>query len=362
MAGSAQVKRRVARVVEALQEERLDGLLLTTPANITYLSGFRGEDSALLVTARGRFLVTDGRYTEEAERECPEAQVVEHRKGLMRAVAAIVRRRRLGRLGFEEMMPHGWYLQLRSALGARRLVTRSGLVERLRQVKDRWELAAIRRAVRAAEAWWSRRRTLLAEGRSEAETAAALVSAMTRSGAEGAAFPTIVAVGARGSLPHARSGGRRLRRSQPLLVDWGAEVAGYKSDLTRVFAPRRMSARFREVYRTVLEAQEAAIAAVRPGAAAGSVDRAARSVIARAGYAEWFRHSLGHGLGLEVHELPRIRQKDRTVLEPGMVFTIEPGIYLPGRFGVRIEDVVLVTGKGCEVLSSLPRSLEEVTL
>ena len=329
---------------------------------MTYVSGFTGDDSALLVSARASVLITDSRYTEQAGRECPETRVLEHRRGLLKTAAGLVKRRRLRRVGFEDSLPQGWYLQLRAVLGARRLVAQTGLVERQRQVKDASEVARIRRAVAVAESWWQRRRSLFRPGRTEREVAADLVHAMGRLGAEGPAFPLIVAVGGRASLPHARAGRGRLSASRPVLIDWGADVAGYKSDLTRVLAPHRMTARFREVYGVVLAAQQAAIAAVRPGVTAGSVDAAARSIITRAGYGQQFGHSVGHGVGLDVHERPRVGKRDRTTLQPGMVFTIEPGIYLPGRIGVRIEDVVLVTRRDCEVLSSLPKRLEDVLL
>jgi len=362
MTGATRIRQRLVRLREVLAGARVDALLVTSVPNVTYLSGFTGDDSALLVTARGSILITDSRYTEQAGGECPEARIHEHRKGLLRAAAALVRRRRLARLGFEGSIPHGWYLQLRAGLGARRLVVQEGLVERHRQVKDAGEVARIRRALAVAQSWWGGRRRLMRPGRTEREVAAELVHAMCRRGAQGEAFPSIVAVGGRASLPHAQPSGRRLSPERPVLVDWGAAVGSYKCDLTRVLAPSRITGRFREVYGTVLEAQEAALAAVRPGVTAESVDAAARRVIARAGYGKQFGHGLGHGVGLEVHELPRIRKRDGTILQPGMVFTIEPGIYLPGRIGVRIEDMVLVTRRGCEVLSSLPKRLEDVTL
>jgi len=355
MTGRARIRQRLARLREALERARVDALLITSVPNVTYLSGFTGEDSALMVTGRQSVLITDSRYTEQAGAECPEARVHEHRQGLLGAVTRLVRRRGLSRVGFEESMPHGWYVELRSALGARRLVLQGAVVERQRQVKDAGEVGAIRRALAVGESWWGRRRRLLRPGRTEREVAAELVYAMCRSGAQGEAFAPIVAVGGRASLPHARPGGRRLGPGRPVLLDWGAAVGSYKCDLTRVLAPSRMTARFREVYGTVLEAQEAAIAAVRPGVTAGSVDAAARRIITRAGYGKQFGHGLGHGVGLEVHELPRIRKRDGTILQPGMVFTIEPGIYLPGRIGVRIEDMVLVTDNGCEVLTTAPK-------
>lgn len=355
------VRKRLNAIRAVLETERLDALLVTAVSNVTYLSGFTGDDSLLLVTGQESFLVTDSRYTEQADRECSEARVVEHRKGLVKRMIGLIRRGKPGRVGFEDSTPFGWYRELRAALGARRLMAQTAVVERQRQVKDTGEVALIRRALGAAEWWWPARRRVLRPGRTEREVAADLAHAMGRRGADGPAFETLVAVGPRASLPHAKPTARTLTVAEAVLIDWGAQVAGYKCDLTRVVPGRRMTAQFRQVYGIVLEAQEAAIAAVRPGVTAGSVDAAARSVIARAGYGKEFGHGLGHGVGLAVHELPRIRKRDRTTLEPGMVFTIEPGIYLPGRLGVRMEDMVVVTERGVEVLSSLPKRLDEVT-
>lgn len=362
MPEAADIAGRLDRVRQALERARLDALLVTAVPNVTYLSGFTGDDSALLITAADAVLVTDSRYTEQAAAECPRARIVEQKTGLVKRLIGLIRQRRLGRVGFEDSITHGWYRQLAASLGSRRLRAQSGVVEDLRQVKDAGEVALIRQALAAAESWWGRRRTLLRAGRTELAVAADLVHGMGRRGAAGPAFDTIVAAGARASLPHARPTEARLDETKPVLIDWGARVGPYKCDLTRVLVRRRMTGRFREVYRIVLEAQAAAIAAVRPGVTAGSVDAAARSIIARAGYARQFGHGLGHGVGLEVHERPRVRKRDRTVLVPGMVFTIEPGIYLPGRLGVRIEDLVCVTGRGAEVLSSLPKRPEDVIL
>jgi Xaa-Pro aminopeptidase len=362
MAGGSAVPDRLARLREALERAKLDALLVTAVPNVTYLSGFTGDDSALLVTRRDSTLITDGRYTEQAGSECPEARVLEHRKGLLKAAAALITRRRLSRVAFEDSIPHGWYLELRAPLSARRLVVQKGLVERQRMVKDAGEVALIRQALAVAQGWWAERRDLLRPGRTEREVAADLVYGMERRGAQAAAFSTIVAEGPRASLPHAQPTARRLSDHLPVLLDWGAQVGGYKCDLTRVLVRRSITGRFREVYRLVLEAQEAGIAAVRPGVSAGTVDRAARSVIRRAGYGRFFGHGLGHGVGLDIHELPRLRRNDRTILEPGMVVTIEPGVYLPGRLGVRIEDMVLVTPAGGEVLSSAPKRLDDVNL
>jgi len=352
-----ELARRLEALRESMRREKLDGLILASEANVRYVSGFSGSESVLLVGARSLVLLTDFRYVEEAENTCPHALVRLHKKGLMRTVAAEARRRRMKRVGF----PAGRLTvlqadQLRQGLGARRLKRSSGLVERLRLRKSPAEVAAIRNclviAQKAYRSVWRR----LRPGMTESEAAAELEYQMRRRlGASGPAFETIVAFDAHASEPHAKPGRKRLRASSIVLVDWGARAGFYNCDLTRTKPIGRIPRKFAKIRDIVLEAQKRAIEAIRPGVRLRDVDAAARSFIASQGYGKRFGHGLGHGVGLEIHEGPYVGARGRGRLEPGMVVTVEPGIYLPGEFGVRIEDMALVTDDGAEVLSNLPR-------
>jgi Xaa-Pro aminopeptidase len=238
-----------------------------------------------------------------------------------------------------------------------------GRVESLRQIKDEDEIAAIRAAIRYAERAFTMLRSGLRLGESEKDVADLLESYLRRCGATGASFPPIVAVGVRSALPHARPTTTSvIGQDDFVLIDWGATGHPYKSDLTRVVVTGKVTAKFEAIYRTVLTAQQCGIAAIRPGVKAHDVDALARSVIEEAGFGRFFDHGLGHGLGLDIHEAPRLRRESNAALEPGMVITVEPGIYLPDWGGIRIEDDVLVTPDGCEVLSQVPKSLDSVSI
>ncbi len=351
------------RVRHALRELGADSLLVTNFTNVTYLTGFTGDDSYLLLWGGGELIISDGRYSLQIEEECPELERHLRRPGLSLAEAAA---KAMAQAGVKRLAIEGgsMTLELRDALSeslpAVQFCKTIGLVEGLRQVKDKGEIAAIRQAIRLAERGFEAFRRLLRPEMRETEAANELEYWMRRFGARGVSFPTIVAVGRRAALPHARAGQERLDAAAVMLVDWGADGGLYQSDLTRVLVTARIPPELKKVYGVVLKAQLKAIAAVRPGIPAAEVDRVARRVIDQAGFGRYFAHGLGHGLGLEVHEQPRLNPSSRTILEPGMVITIEPGIYLPGRFGVRIEDDVLVTKDGHEVLSALPKEFDQV--
>jgi len=358
------VAQRCKRLRERLRTCEADALLVTSPVDVRYLSGFTGEDSWLVVGKGKGWVITDGRFAEEVERECPDFAATIRRDSLVEALGKVVRRKRVGRLAYDPAHVSVALLsRLRRGLKGVSLARLAGAVADLRLRKDRLEVRTIRRAVRAAEeAWWAFRKRIRL-GMTERALAGELEYQMRRAGADGLAFPTIVATDAHAARPHAKPGQRRLKRGSLLLVDFGARVDGYVSDLTRVLFAGRIAARALAVYEVVREAQASAIAAIKPGAALTDVDAAARSVIQKAGYGERFRHGLGHGIGLEVHEGPRLGPRDaKGRLEPGMVVTVEPGIYLRGRFGVRLEDDVLVTSTGRQVLSRLPNAPDEVVL
>lgn len=341
-----------------LKDEKADALLVTSSANVRYLSGFTGSNGALLLWPGGAHFFTDPRYTIQASREVDcRAETV---KGpLLQAVADRIRRLKFRRIGFERSrasFDEYQFLKDRLELGAL-LKPVAGLIERQRMVKSEDEIARIRKSVRTNSAAYERALKKARPGMRESELAAELDFQMRRLGAEAAAFETIVASGERTALPHARPTAARLENDQLLLIDMGASQDGYASDMTRVSHFGRPKQRIREMYRAVLEAQLAAIDRVRAGRPASDVDSAARKVLKSHQLDREFIHSTGHGLGLEIHEPPRLGKKETTRLEAGMVITIEPGVYVEGRGGIRIEDTVLVTESGCEILTPTPKEL-----
>ena len=345
---------------------KADGLLVSRAEDVHYLSGFTGGDSYLLVAREAACLITDGRYGEQAGRQCRGVDVHVRTGRMVQAVSEVLKGRRIRRLGFQaEHMTVRGRDALAAELGPRRIRPIHEAVADLRAVKDDSEVRRIRRSVRVAERAF---RGLLAAGakaflgRSERELAAELDYRMRLAGAECPAFETIVAAGANASLPHYRPGSRKPQRGEGVLIDWGAKVNGYCSDLTRVVFLGTIPPKIATVYKVVLAAQKAASAAARAGVSCKTVDSAARKVIAAAGYGRQFIHGLGHGIGLEIHEAPQVTRADDRRLRAGMVITVEPGIYLPGFGGVRIEDDVLVTRQGPQRLSSLPRTLAAMTL
>ncbi len=338
-----------------LAERELDAYLVVNRNDQYWLTGFTGEDGAVLVTQREVVLLTDGRFDENADREAPWATKVLRAKRTPEVTAREIRRRRLKRIGIDPYhMDVATHAALSKELRPARLVSVSRLIGTMRLTKSAEEVARIREALRVAEAGFKELVRSVRPGQTESEIAARLVYEMQRRGASSPAFEPIVAAGENGSLPHYTAGARKWTRKDALLVDWGARCGWYVSDLTRTILPSSIPRELGRIYSVVREAHERAVAAVRPGAKASEVDRVARDVISRAGYGERFNHALGHGIGLDVHEAPRLGKESADVLKPGMVVTIEPGVYVPGFGGVRIEDDVLVTESGHEVLSSLP--------
>ncbi len=356
---TAEIRTRLEALRRALRRARLGGLLLTRTEDIRYVSGFTGTDATLVVT-RGRVcLVTDGRFTEEAEASAPLAETVLWTKGLYSHTGELIRRMRLRRVGYApETLSVAAFETVRSGAGGVSFRQAGEIAAKLRAVKSPWEIRRIRRAVRCAEEAFEAVRGRVRPGMTEADLRLDLEWEMRRRGAEDVAFETIVAAGSNASLPHAHAGRRKLRTGGMVLVDWGARVGGYASDLTRVLFLGSIPPLWRRRYGHLLAAQQAAIDAVGPGVTGRESDAAAREYLAREGLAERFAHGLGHGLGLAVHEGPRLSPRDERTLRPGNVVTVEPGLYFPGRGGLRLEDDVLVTQTGRTVLSRLPRDLE----
>jgi Xaa-Pro aminopeptidase len=340
----------------------LDALLLTNFTNVTYLTGFTGDDSYLVVLAKGEVVVSDPRYTTQLEEECPalEASIRPPGVGMVERVAEIARSARIRKLGIEgASMSVALRDEIAAAVPKTELAATAELVENLRLVKDKDEVAQIRRAIWFAERAFAILRASLRPERTEKEVADELENNIRLFGGKGASFPSIVAVGARSALPHARPTDQKIGADDFVLVDWGANGGLYMSDLTRVLVTGKISPKLERIYRVVLSAQEQAIAAIRPGLTCHEVDQVARKAIDKAGFGRNFGHGLGHGIGLEIHEGPRLAANQHRQLEPGMVVTVEPGIYLPGWGGVRIEDDVLVTKAGCEVLTTVGKQWED---
>jgi Xaa-Pro aminopeptidase len=360
---------RLRELRRRLRDGKIDALLVTEPKDIRYLTGFIGEDSWLLIPLRGTsvHILSDSRFEEQIAREAPQAKAVMRKGSIADATAKLCDKlTSIDRVGVQ---PGSMTLAVRMALikslgGARRVVPIDDGLLRQRSVKSDEEVAAIEAALRIQERAFGELCHFIEPGMREYEAAAYLEYRMRALGADGRSFPTITAVGANAALPHAVPGDARIEKNELVLIDWGARKDGYCGDLTRVVALGSMPAAMREVYEVVLEAQLAGIEAVRPGAEPREVDAAARKVIEDAGYGDRFGHGLGHGLGLAVHEQPALspRAKEGEALEVGQVVTVEPGVYVPGVGGVRIEDDVLVTAGGKRVLSRLPKTLESAII
>jgi Xaa-Pro aminopeptidase len=348
---------RRQKLIDRLREHRAAAFLITALPNVRYLSGFTGSNAALLLTPERVLLFTDPRYETQAAQESDcEAKVA---KGpLAKEISKWIKRLRLKTVAFEQnRISFAEYEQLKEGAGAVRWKAVSGAVEELRMVKSQPEIATIRASVQLNSAAVDQALRRFHASMTEVDMAAEIEYRMRRLGADGPAFESIVASGERSALPHARPTDHPIRPDRILLVDVGATVAGYASDMTRTFAVGKLSPRLRRMYRAVLESQLAAVDAVRPGALCASVDRAAREVLRSYGLDRLFVHSTGHGLGLEIHEGPRVGRRERTKLQAGMVVTIEPGAYQEGLGGVRIEDTVVVTSRGCEILTPTGKEL-----
>lgn len=340
---------------------KLDALLVSSPASVRYLTGYAGSNGLVLLTRGESHFFTDPRYGLEARQKI-SCRVHVAKKGLIPAAAAILKRKKLKKIGFESAwLPFEEYAQFKEDLPLGFSLQPVGrILEQQRMIKSAAEAALIRRSVALNSQAFAAILKRIKPGVTEQGVAAALDYEMRCRGAEKPAFETIVATGVRSALPHAHPTARPLAANELLLIDMGATLDGYSSDMTRMVFAGRPSRRIRDLYGAVLEAQLAAIDAVRPGIAAGKIDAAARAVLKKHGLDREFLHSTGHGLGLEIHEPPRIGKRDQTTLQPGMAITIEPGAYLPDLGGVRIEDTVLVTAGGCEVLTPTSKELVQI--
>jgi Xaa-Pro aminopeptidase len=354
--------RRQSAMRKQVEELRLDALLVAHLPNIRYLCGFTGSAAVLCLGLGRPVFFTDGRYTAQAHEEVAGARVVIRKGSPLLAAAQFAQKNKLRSLGIEAAhMTVASRAALRRALGGRaRLRDVGPVVEELRMIKDAGEMALIREAVNLGARLLNTALPAIRPGVAETEIAAELEYAARRAGAQAMSFETIVAAGPRSAMPHGAASAALIPRRGFVILDFGVILHGYCSDMTRTVHVGKIPAGDRRMYNAVREAQQAAVDAVRAGVACGQVDRAARNGLYRAGWARYFTHSTGHGVGLEIHEPPRLGRGQTELLRPGMVVTVEPGVYLPGRGGVRIEDMLLVTGGGCEVLTPAPRDLIEL--
>lgn len=361
-AGSA----RLDAFFAGLERLRLDGALVSRREDAHYLSGYTGSDAVLLfsVRRRRRWLITDARYCEEAEKTAPGFSVVLWRGGMATHCGALAKRNGLARIGYmPAAMSVSFFNSFRNEAGrGGKWVDVDPLLRKLRAVKSPAEVGAIETALACSEAAFRAARARWRAGMTEKEVKDDLEWEMRRRGADDAAFETIVASGANASLPHAHAGKGLLRKGKMLLIDFGAKVGFYNSDLTRTLWLDEVPKVWLKRYRAVLDARQAAVSLIAPGVPGADADNAARKILRGAGIEDRFTHSLGHGVGLAVHEEPRLSQGNREGLEPGNIVTVEPGVYYPGSGGIRVEDMVLVTPDGARVLSGLPRDVDSIVI
>ncbi|MDD5458860.1 MAG: Xaa-Pro peptidase family protein [Phycisphaerae bacterium] len=344
------IQDRLGKAREELKDKKADALIVTTAENVRYLSGFTGDDSWLVLTPRAAYLLTDSRYTEQAQNQCIDCRIVERKVSLSQQAAKILGRlKKVKSVGIEGKASLAVFNALKKSVKGVKIV--SGVIESLRVIKDKDEVAAIRKAAQIAAAALRKIVRFAKTGVSENELAGRLDFEMRRLGAVNS-FPTIVAFSANASRPHHQPTDKRLKENDTVLIDFGAKYDGYCCDITRCFSVGKRTRFYSKIYDAVEMAQRAGIEKVRAGVTAADVDAAARKVLKDAGL-PLYGHGTGHGLGLEVHESPIVSAKNGDKeLKAGMVVTIEPGVYIPGKTGVRIEDDVLVTETGGEILTA----------
>ncbi len=348
---------RLRQLQEKLAAEDIDALLVTQPANRRYLSGFDGTSGVLLVGREKAFLVTDFRYLEQAEKQAPHCKLCPWKDDLPKSLAPLVEAERWQKIGFEEKhLTCAAYRELAAGISTE-LVGRDGLVEDLRLIKSESELAILRRGAACLDRAFEHICKFIRPGLTEQAVSLELEYRLRCLGAEGISFRYIVASGERGAMPHGVASPKTLSAGELVTMDFGAVFDGYNTDMTRTVALGEPDARQRQIYETVRAAQQKALLGIKPGMTGKEADALAREPIKEAGFGEYFGHGLGHGVGLDYHEQPVLSPRSETILAPGMVVTVEPGIYIPGWGGVRIEEMVLITAQGAEMLTLSTREL-----
>lgn len=354
---------RIQSLRKKFKDVQCDALVITNEKDIRYFIPFSGESSTLIILPKSITLISDTRFEEELDPLRRALTIVMRSGAMIDALSGVLND--LGQQTYAlqaDSMSASMRAGLASGVGAKRLKDTTGIVAALRRIKDATEVRLIRKAAAIQQQAMEALIPQLEPGLTEYEVAAMLEFEMRRRGADGPSFETIAAARANGSKPHARPGKTKLAPNQPLLIDWGARYEGYCSDMTRVFCFGKWPRALRDAYQITLEAFNAGVAAVKPGARCVDVDAAARAIIEKSRFPDRFVHSLGHGIGLDVHELPRLSKQSDETLMPGDVVTVEPGIYLPGVGGIRLEDDILVTPSGRRNLCGLPKDLEWATL
>ncbi|OXU14415.1 M24 family metallopeptidase [Sedimentisphaera salicampi] len=349
-------QQRIKSVRKNIYEQKCQAGIFTSWANVNYLTGFRGDDSWVMVTPRQVFLLTDSRYTEQAEGECFGCKIISRKGSMIEAAGRIIKKyKTVKNIAVQRDMPYGASQDIEEKFGVQ-LHPIEGVISSVRAIKDKAEIANIRKAVKISGSVLQAVLAELKPGITESEFAGLIEYEMRRHSA-GRAFTTIACFGAGGSEPHHIPGKRKLRKNDYILIDYGASWQGYCSDITRSFAVGRAGREYRKAYEAVKQAQKAAIDMIAPGVRMSEADKAARKAIKDSGF-DVYGHGTGHGFGLDIHEQPRLSGKSPDVFAPGHVVTVEPGIYLPGKFGIRLEDDILVTEKGREILSRGEKSPE----
>ena len=356
---------RRSRLLRLLKKAEVPALLITNPVHVSYLTGFTGDDSYLYLSPQETIVLSDARYEEQLETECPgvTCEIRRPPTSMLELLEKVLNATKCRKVGFESAaMTFEFHAALREKFPNLELIPTSGHVEQLREIKDKHEIAAIRLAVDVAQRAFAVIRASLRPERTEKEVAVELEHQIRTFGGSCSSFPAIIGVGPRAALPHGRPSEKKISEAEFVLIDWGARVGQYVSDLTRVLVTGKIPPKLERLYGVVLKANRAAIEAIAPGVLLKDIDAAARSVITKAGLGKAFNHSTGHGLGMQVHESPRIAMDQERPLQAGMVITIEPGIYFPGWGGIRIEDDILVTKNGHDVLSSVPKDFADCVL
>lgn len=352
---------RVTKISNSLKKREIDGFLVTDINNIRYLTCFSGSSGVLLVTQRENIFVTDFRYKEQAEIEMKGWDIIIEKGDRIKTIKGLSKRTGIKRLGIESSVSYDFFKRL-SDRGLK-LKAFKCVIEKLRAVKDATEINSIMEAVRRAESAFLEVKPYIREGVKEREIALRLEEKLKKKGCSRIPFDIIVASGRNSAMPHARPTEKKLNKGDLLIIDWGGEADGYFSDMTRTLLIKGGDniSKKREIYQIVLEANKKAVSTILPGIESKSIDSSVRDVIKKAGYSECFGHGVGHGVGLQVHESPHITWNKKEIIKENMVFTIEPGIYVPGLGGVRIEDMIVVSKKGAILLTKLPKHLEVIS-
>jgi len=351
---------RINRIKRVLREDHLDAIMITSLENVHYLSGFTGSDAALVMTETKGYFLTDSRYTTQAREEVSGFELIEYKKKV-EGLSDLMNGLGLKGIGFEaQHLTYGAHRELAEKLSTVELLPLDDRVRNIRAVKDDEEIARIKRTIDIASKSFRENMWRIKPGTRESEIALELEFSMRRNGADGISFDTIVASGDRSALPHGKPSEKRINKGEFVIIDFGVRYRGYYSDETCTFICGKPNRRQREIYQIVKDAHDRTITSIRPGRKTRELDAVARGWIKDAGCDAYFGHMTGHGVGLAVHENPVIGPESEDVVEEGMIFTVEPGIYIPEWGGVRIEDMVLVTGNGCEVLTNLSKEIEIV--